>query len=308
MLILILFGTLGVMAFRRGPAGRALLLGVLLALVSCVHPCAQANAGPASNPLQATNSREARQSALRSIPYDQLDQDSRGKVDAALSNISIYRRLPVRVTDCDPDLFMFLLRHPDVVVNIWELLGVSQVHVRQVQAGQFRVSDNAGTSGMLEILYQNQDTVLVYARGQYEGVLSTRPAHGSCLLIFKSGYVQENDGRWYVTTRLDAFLNLEPGALELLTKTLQPLVGPVADANFTQTIGFVGSLSHTSEVNPHGVQRLAAKLTHVPPEVRQQFAEIADRLGKKALDYPRRLGATAGEATMASRVEPSNAR
>ena len=225
-----------------------------------------------------------------------------------LANVSIYRRLPVRVTDCDPELFMFLIRHPDVVVNIWELLGVSQVHARQVQEGKFRVGDNSGTTGMLEILYQDPETVLVYARGQYEGVLSTRPAHGSCLLLFKSGYVRENDGRWYVTTRLDAFLDLEPGALELLTKTLQPLVGPVADANFTQTIGFVGSLSHTSEVNPRGVQRLAAKLTHVPPEVRQQFSEITGRVGKKTIDYPTRPGVAAREAAMASRSAANDAR
>jgi hypothetical protein len=193
-------------------------------------------------------------------------------------------------------------------VNIWELLGVSQVHARQIQEGKFRVADNSGTTGRLEILYESQDTHLVYAQGQYEGVLSPRPAHGSCLLIFKSGYVQENDGRWYVTTQLDAFLNLEPGALELLTKAFQSLVGPVADANFTQTIGFVGSLSHTSEVNPQGVRRLAAKLTHVSPEVRQQFAEIADRVAKKAIDYPPRVGVPAGEAALARRTEEPGAR
>jgi hypothetical protein len=308
MLILILVGTLGPIAFRHGPAGRALLVGVLLFLIFCLRLSARAEAAPAANVLQATNSREARENALRSIPFDQLDQDSRLKVDAVLANVSIYRRLPVRVTDCDPELFMFLIRHPDVVVNIWELLGVSQVHARQVQEGKFRVGDNSGTTGMLEILYQDPETVLVYARGQYEGVLSTRPAHGSCLLLFKSGYVRENDGRWYVTTRLDAFLDLEPGALELLTKTLQPLVGPVADANFTQTIGFVGSLSHTSEVNPRGVQRLAAKLTHIPPEVRQQFSEITGRVGKKTIDYPARPGVAAREAAMASRTTSNDAR
>jgi hypothetical protein len=128
------------------------------------------------------------------------------------------------------------------------------------------------------------------------------------LLLFKSGYVRANDGHWFVTTRLDAFLNLEPGALELLTKSLQPLVGPVADANFTQTLGFVGSLSHTAEVNPRGMQRLAAKLTHVPPEVRQQFAEIADRVARNSIDYPTRPGAPAGPAAIASRAEPEAAR
>jgi hypothetical protein len=308
ILVVVFVGMLGQAVIRRGVTGRALLVGAIFLLACSLRLSAGADAAYPANPLQATNSREARENALRSIPYDRLDQDARAKVDAVLSNISVYRRLPVRVTDCDPNLYIFLVRHPDVVVNIWELLGVSQVHARQVLDGRFRVSDNSGTTGTLEILYQSQDTHLVYAQGQYEGVLCPRPAHGSCLLVFKSGYVRESDGRWYVTTRLDAFLNLEPGALELLTKTLQTLVGPVADANFTQTIGFVGSLSHTSEVNPQGVRRLAGKLTHVPPEVRLQFAEIAERVSKQVIDYPPRAGAPAGPAVLARRTEQTDAR
>ena len=94
MLILILVGTLGPLAFRHGPVGRALLVGVLLSLIFCLRLSAGAEAAPAANALQATNSREGRENALRSIPFDQLDQDSRLKVDAVLANVSIYRRLP----------------------------------------------------------------------------------------------------------------------------------------------------------------------------------------------------------------------
>ena len=307
MSILILVGAIGLLAPRRGRVGRGVLAAVLLSIAFPFGPCSSV-AAAATNPLQATNSRESRDDALRSIPLRFTRSGCAGKSGCGDVQHQHLSRLPVRVTDCDPDLFAFLVRHPDVVVNIWEVLGVSQVHARQVQDGKFRVADNSGTTGTLEILYQSQDTVLVYARGQYEGILSSRPAHGSCLLILKSGYVREKDGRWFVTTRLDAFLNLEPGALELLTKTLQPLVGPVADANFTQTIGFVGSLSHSSAVNPRGMQRLSAKLSHISPEVRQQFADIADRVARKAVDYPSSSGMPAGGPAMASRFDPSGVR
>jgi hypothetical protein len=298
----------GRIVFRRIPLAVGVAVGALFVLVASLGSIPRAEASPPANSsLQATTSREARESAIRSIPYDKMDPAGRASVDSILANISIYRRLPVRVTDCDPELYLFLLRHPDVVVNIWEVLGVSQIHVRQVAEGTFRIGDNSGTAGTIRLLCQSQDTHVLYAEGCYEGVLCPRPIRGRCLLIVKSGYVRESDGRWYVTTRLDSFLSLEPGALELLTKTFQPLVGQIADTNFSLTVGFVGSLSHTTEVNPRGVQRLAGKLTHVTPETRQQFADLADRVGKKPIDYPSRTSLHS-PAAMASRTETADAR
>ena len=102
-----------------------------------------------------------------------------------------------------------------------------------------------------------------------------RPVNGRCLGILKTSYLRDNDGKTYVTSRLDAFMSVEPGGVELLTKIFHPLVEKTADANFTQTVAFVGSLSRTAVVNSRGFQRLAAKLTHVEPEVRQQLLDLA---------------------------------
>ncbi len=94
--------------------------------------------------------------------------------------------------------------------------------------------------------------------------------------------MRETNGRCYVTSRLDCFLTIEPCGAELLTKTVSPLLGKTADNNFIQTVAFVGSLSHTAEVNERGVLRLATQLTRVQPEVRARFADLAAGLAKKS--------------------------
>ena len=68
------------------------------------------------DPLKAFSNRAARQSALRSIPFDKLDPQSRAKVTSVLSDVSFFRRMPVQVIQCDPDLYLFLVEHPDVEV------------------------------------------------------------------------------------------------------------------------------------------------------------------------------------------------
>ena len=243
---------------------------------------------PARNAFDATNSDEARLSALKSIPYDQLDAGARAKVEGVLANVSVYRRMPVRIIESDPDLFHFLVRHPDVVVNIWEALGASQIQLREIAKDTFRVHDSGGTVAVAQVIYKSQDTYLIYAEGCYQGPLVIRPAKGRCLLILRTGTAHDSEGRCFVTSRLDSFLNLESNAAELITKAFEPLVGKIADANFIQSVSFVGSLSQTAQTNPRGVKRLASKLEHVQPELRDELAIMVERIAANA--PPPRLG------------------
>ena len=285
----------------RGAMPRAIVLAVLLTATWPSLLVAGQPEVPRPDPRMATTSRQARQDAVQSIPLDKLDEQSRAKVASVLSEARIFRRMPIRATQCDPELYLFLVRHPDVVVNVWEVLGVTQLKLRQVGPDTFQVADGAGTLSTIQFLYRSPEAHLIYAEGRYDGPLFTKQVLGRGLLLLKTGYVREPDGRYYITSRLDSFLHLEPGGAALLTRTFQPLVGKVADNNFIQTAGFLGSLSKTAEVDSRGVQRLAGKLNNVQPEVRKEFAEITLRVAQKAAELPKRT--TQSQPLVANRLE-----
>jgi hypothetical protein len=125
-------------------------------------------------------------------------------------------------------------------------------------------------------------------------------------MVLNSGFVRDVDGRCFVSIRLDAFMNIEPGTAEFLTKTFQPWVGKVADFNFIQVADFLGSLSRTAEVNPPGVQRLAGRLEKVQPEVRQQFAQLAQQVAERAASS--HSEAESSEAAQPTQLDPRVAR
>jgi len=232
--------------------------------------------------LLANPSKAIRDSAVRSIPWDKLDRNARAKVQAVLATTSVFRRLPSQLIHCDPQMYLFLVHHPNVVVDVWRVLGLTQMVMDVVDSNTFRLDDGAGTRGTIEYLYRSSDLQLVYVDGSYSGPPFPKPIEGHGILILKSGCVQGSDGRHYISSRLDAFISVEPGAAEILTKTMQPLVGKIADMNFAQTVGFVASLSRTAEVNPDGMQRLAKRLPHVPPEVRQRFAQLCSQVAVRS--------------------------
>ncbi|MGO8751120.1 MAG: hypothetical protein ACLQNE_34680 [Thermoguttaceae bacterium] len=269
--------------FDRGPG--SMLITMMALLLFFARP-AQAQLFGQPDPNKATTSRAARENAIQSIPIEKLTPEGQAKANWVLSHTSIFRRMPIRVIQCDPDLYLFLIRHPDVVVNIWEYLGISHITMRQTGPDSYRVNDDIGTNGGLEFLYRGQDTHVFYVDGTYEGSLLTHEIRGRGLLVLKSGFVQEANGRTYIASRLDAFMNIEPGTVEFLTKTFQPAVGRVADGNFTQAAGFIACLQKTAEVNNPGMQRMAAKLVKVSPETRQELGLISDRVAQQAAKLP----------------------
>ena len=96
---------------------------------------------------------------------DKLLPDDRAKVQSVLSNVSVFRRLPTKVVDCDPDLYLFLVRHPDIVINIWEIMRVSQLQLRQIDENQFHLSEPGGTMAQFAFVYRNHNTHVLYGEG-----------------------------------------------------------------------------------------------------------------------------------------------
>jgi hypothetical protein len=211
-------------------------------IASIVAPSVRAN----EDPTKASTSAAARADAAKSIPFDQLDEQSRAVASDIVKKASIFRRMPVSVVDCDPNLYLFLVRNPEVVVNIWQVMNVTTVSADRVKPGVYKATDGAGTACNIQFVHSSPDTHVILADGAYSGPLFLRPVKCRCVLVLKSGYVKETDGRIHVTSRMDTFIDIDSAGVAIIAKTVQPLVGKAADHNFTETSGFFGTLSRAA--------------------------------------------------------------
>jgi hypothetical protein len=230
---------------------------------------------------KATTSREAREAAVQAIPFDQLTEETRQKLTSVTSSASMYRRMPVKVIDCNPDLYVFLVRYPEVVVNIWQLMGISKVTAQRTGDFTLTTSDGGGTTSQIELVYGTRDKHLFYATAVYDGPLTRRPVNVRCVLLLQSGYLNSQQGRSYVASQLDVFVKFDHLGADIAARTLHPWLGKTADYNFTESVGFLQQISHAAETNTYGVRRLAARLTSVEAEVRQYFVTLALRTSQQ---------------------------
>jgi hypothetical protein len=222
-----------------------------------------------------TSAKVDRKQAIADIPFDKLNAPTRTKIQGVIDDVSVYRRLPVQVVNADPELHVFLIRYPEVVVNMWELMGITKVQLRRIAPYLLQSHDGAGTIGTAELVYGDQDTHVIYGKGYYEGNLVRKRINGECVLLLKTAYTEAEDGRVYITNRLDVFVSIRNIGAELIAKTLQPVIGKTADHNFVESTKFLAQISQQAAINRGGMQRLAGKLKRVDGQVRAEFSRIA---------------------------------
>ena len=228
----------------------------------------------------------AKTEAIGQIPLDRLDAAARAKANSVIQNTSVFKRMTPQVIDCDPRYYMFLIRHPEVIVSIWQLMDATDMRITRKGPLQFAAADGEGTEGRLEFLYGDQKVHVLYGEGAYTGSLTKRPIRADCLLVLHSEFTTDKTGRSFVRAQLDMFVDVKSVGVDLIARTFQNMIGNTTDMNFAETAQFVTKLSRTTEQIGPGVQRLALRLMDVDTATRREFARHAGEVYRQAsADY-----------------------
>ncbi|MBI1246754.1 hypothetical protein GC197_02780 [bacterium] len=262
------------------------LLGLVAASLLSPLPVVQAQE-PEAELVSFT--REEKKDALRQIPFTKLHPQDQNRVANVVQDPSIFRRLPVQVIPCDPELYSFLVTYPEVVVNIWELMGISTVDVKRLSPTTFHANDGAGTVSKVDIVYADGQTSVFFAQGYYEGPLAPTRIMANCVLVLRSGITKAAEGKSFISNRLDVFVRFENRGADLLARTLHPLIGKTADYNFAETSSFIGKISKNAEENLPGMKSLVGRLQKVDPTVRDQLSDLVTRVHQRRVLADRTL-------------------
>ncbi len=232
--------------------------------------------------IDTASSRETQADATGRIPMQQLNRETQSLVDDVVDKPSFFRRMPTQNIDCDPQMFQHLVRYPEVLVNIWDVMGITKVQVNRTGPYTFTADDGVGTTCKCDLVFGNEKVHIYYGTGAYKGSMAPRQITGRCVCVLYSSTAKTSGNRPMINGSMDVFLKLDNLGADLLTRTLSPLVGKTADYNFVESAKFLAQISQVCERNPAGAQILASKLTKVQPQIRDEFARIAHRIGSEA--------------------------
>lgn len=252
-----------------------------IAVILCLVTSQLLMAQDVSRQFKATSSRAAKENAIRGIPFESLSRPAQQRLAAVIKKPTMFRRMPVSLIQCDPEMHRFAIRHPEVIVNIWQLMGITQVSAERTAPYILKCSDGVGTVTDIELVYGDADTHILLCEGSYDGPLFRKPLTGRCVLVLKSGATPTESG-FQIMNRLDIFLQIDHAGLDIFAKTLHPLLGKSADINFTESMKFVERMSRAAENNNGGMQHMVGRLDNVQPTIKQQFMQVVDNVHQRS--------------------------
>lgn len=254
-----------------------------LSILACSANLSMDGCASAKEPrLEGSSSQEARAASIRRVPFQKLNDQAKQKLQPILEDPTLFRRMPTQTLECDPEMFKFLVRHPEVLVNVWDLMGVTKVNVQRLTPFIFKGEDGAGTTCQAELIYGDNDTHIYYGHGNYDGTLMARELKGRCVCVLhgKELNKQAADGAM-MTGEMDIFVKLDNVGADILARTLAPLVGKTADYNFVESAKFVSQISQVAQRNPVAIQQLASRMTKIKPDVRDEFIKVTGDVAKR---------------------------
>lgn len=232
---------------------------------------------------QGASSKSLRREAIASLPTERLTKQAQQRILSITNSPTIYRRLPAQAIDCDRDMFLFLARNPEVMVGMWDLMGITKVKTTRIGPYQLDADDGSGTKCNIDLVYGDPNVHVYVTEGSYDGMLTARPLKGKGVVILKSTYAKGADDRTTVTGTIDLFMQVDSLGIDLVARTLSGMIGRSADYNFIETARFVGQISQASERNPPAMIDLANRMPQINDQTRQQFIGVISEVGAKSV-------------------------
>lgn len=208
------------------------------------------------------------------IPWNKLDDKTRAKLEEVVNDATIYYRTPSEVFATSPELYLLLLHEPVLTLDLWRTLGASPASVEKTADGQFKGSDGHASTGQWEFVYKSPDVHVIYAEGQYLGPFLGSTLNTKSVLVLRTVFFQEADGKQYVKHQLDGFVKAESGNLKPLAQSLRPLFKKTVQTTMQESLWFVSLLCRFAGHDPHAVMRALEHADNASDTAKTRLREI----------------------------------
>ena len=199
---------------------------------------------------------------------EQVSPDRHDEVQEILADPTFVARLQME-TDASPQVFIFLLDHPDINCGLARALQIAPTRLQRVGPGRYQGDDGAWNSGTLEVLSAAGDRRVVLAhgvsRGYWFGDVAGR-------VVAAVSLTREGDR---IRGEIVVWATVDHGVLDRLLRVVAPVIGGLLDSQLKKQYGIT---FRVAEHASHDTTRFCQALAVIPDgsrEERQTLASVA---------------------------------
>jgi len=221
------------------------------------------------------SSADSQKKAAAAVPLNQLTAENRMRAKKILDGCSQYRRLPSLQYAIDEPVYRYLLQHPDVAVSTWRVMGISRFEMWQTGPQVFEAQAIDGSEGVVDILYQDHNQMLLVCDGNYHNPLLPKALEASALIWFRLSCTPNAEGCQTVTQKADVFVRFPSPGVSAVAKMLSPVTNSMMDRNLFEVSLYGSMMSRAVRDEPGWIVQVAEQMEGVLPQRKGELITIA---------------------------------
>jgi hypothetical protein len=191
------------------------------------------------------------------LPPDVPDAP-RARLDAIAQAAAVSTRVDADPFPARPEVFKFLLDHPEFASRCTRVLKVARYHIWR-EADGLHLDDGWGTVGRFDVVHATPRLRVMYARGVVTIEYAVRPAA---------------DGKSLIAATVSGFVKLDNSVLNAATKLATPVAQAKADKEARTLVKVFAKVSRAADERPEALVQDLARQPDVDPTDLAEFRRL----------------------------------
>jgi hypothetical protein len=194
---------------------------------------------------------------------------SRARLDEVSRNPSLSARAESEVMVGRPEMFEFLLDHPDFATHITRALRLARYRIWRTDDGMF-IDDGWGATGQLTVLHSAGGTRMLYAKGEFQHKLLP-PIPGEAVVTIDYETWPTQDGRHLLQARLAGQLKIDNAFATVMLKIASSVAREKAAKESRRLLQTFAKVLRAIDETPAAVYASVSARPDVPQHQLERF-------------------------------------
>ena len=223
----------------------------------------------------ATSDKEVLAHAKSRIPYNKMSEGAKQRAANILGDISQYRRMPSVQYKVDPNIYQYLVNHPDVAVSTWRVMNISKLQMWQTGEFEYEATAVDGSEGIADILWRDANQCLFIVEGRYSSPLLPNAIQASALVWLQYRFVRDRSGNYLVNQQVESFIHFPSAAVDTIARLASRITNTILDRNVFEVSLYARMMSQAASKDPEWIRQLAERMEGVLPQRRLELVQVS---------------------------------
>jgi len=211
-----------------------------------------------SGPAQSETCSLPSQHIGVTFPIEQIEAHWACRLQPIISHYTTANKLGPLRTPLPEAVYLYFLDHPPMAAALVNRLGIAPYKSEMRGAGRFWGNDGEGTSGIVELVYQDRTSRVYYLEGSHDSRFLPSIT-GKAVVLLRINPVKGSNGVEAMDSTLVSYSRLDNRLLSGIVSLLRPLAGNAETRKLAKGVDTVNRLSQVMRQQPDRVVSEATK-------------------------------------------------